>query len=508
LKILNLSNSKYLTRSPDFSRVPQLEILILEGCTSLVQVHESIGYLKRLVLLNLKNCTNLKYIPRSIFNLESLKTLDLSDCSTFEKLSEQIQSSFGLLMNLKIASFSGCSGLIELPNLHAPHLESLELEGCTSLVQIHESIGHLKRLVSLNLKNCTKLKHLPRSIVDLESLETLDLSGCLIFEKLPNQQPSSFGLFMNLKTASFSRCSSLIELPNFSHAPHLESLNLKGCTSLVEIHESVGFLKRLVSLNLWNCQKIRSLPSSISNLESLEILELFGCDNLEKLPENLGKMKALKSLMVDFTAIKQLPSSFSLLENLEYLSFVGCNRLINSPEFSQISRLKKLNFFVCRSLVKIHESIGHLKRLEVLDLSNCTLSDDEIPIEFGYLSSLQTLRLSRNNFHNLPSCISRLPKLESLRLSESTNLQSISVPRGIRFLAANGCTSLESISILTNDSSESSYLDDLDLHGETYSSFDLNNCSKLVEIQNLESLRCVPCTFRMGGCNNLSSEFR
>jgi hypothetical protein len=143
------------------------------------------------------------------------------------------------------------------------------------------SIGHLKRLVLLNLKNCTNLKYLPRSIFNLESLETLNLSGCSAFEKLWNQQPSSFGLFMNLKTASFSGCRSLIELPNFLHAPHLESLKLEGCTSLVEIHKSIGLLKRLVLLNLRSCEKLRNLPNSFSNLESLESLYLGGCFNLE-----------------------------------------------------------------------------------------------------------------------------------------------------------------------------------------------------------------------------------
>jgi Leucine-rich repeat (LRR) protein len=97
LKVLNLSNSKYLTKSPDFSQVPQLEILILEGCTSLVHVHESIGYLKRLVLLNLQKCKNLRNLPSSIYNLESLKTLVLSECFSLKKLPDYLGNMMALM---------------------------------------------------------------------------------------------------------------------------------------------------------------------------------------------------------------------------------------------------------------------------------------------------------------------------------------------------------------------------------------------------------------------------
>jgi hypothetical protein len=76
LKVLNLSNSKHLTKSPNFSQVPKLEILILEGCTRLVEIHESNGGLGKLVLLNLKGCKSLMNLPSNISNLESLKTLD------------------------------------------------------------------------------------------------------------------------------------------------------------------------------------------------------------------------------------------------------------------------------------------------------------------------------------------------------------------------------------------------------------------------------------------------
>jgi Leucine-rich repeat (LRR) protein len=415
LKVLNLSNSKYLTKSPDFSQVPQLEILTLEGCTSLVQVHESIGHLKRLDLLNLKNCTKLKYLPRSIFNLESLKTLDLSGCSAIEKLSEQLQSSLGLFMiNLKTASFFGCSSLIELPNFsHTPHLESLELEGCTSLNEVHESIGHLKRLVFLNLRSCKKLRNLPNSISNLESLETLKLRGCCNLENLPEQ----LGNMTALKELELS-FTAIKQLPEFSQTSRLENLILESCTRLVEIPESIEHLKGLELLCLQRCKKLRAL----SYLDS------------------------------DGTANEQGH---------------GCGGLISPKSFNRISLLSK---------------VSELYSLTDLDLSDCNLSEDEIPIEFECLSLLRVLNLSINNFRHLPSCISRLPKLECLILNECTALQSISLPRSVISLKANGCTSLERFSVLTNESSGSS------------------------DLQLSESLLCIQGSISLGSCNNLSSD--
>jgi Leucine-rich repeat (LRR) protein len=191
LKVLNLSNSKYLTKSPDFSQVPQLEILILEGCTSLVQAHESIGYLKILVLLNLRKCTNLRNLPSSIYNLESLKTLVhvLSKCFNLKKLPDclenmmaltllhlentaikQLPSLFSLLKNLETLSLRGSECLIKSPKfLETSRLKKLILEGCTSLVEVHKSIGLLKMLKELNLHGCKKLRNLPSSISNLRA---------------------------------------------------------------------------------------------------------------------------------------------------------------------------------------------------------------------------------------------------------------------------------------------------------------------------------------------------
>ncbi|KAH1150560.1 hypothetical protein GLYMA_16G087100v4 [Glycine max] len=90
LKILNLSHSKYLTETPNFSKLPNLEKLILKDCPRLCKVHKSIGDLCNLHLINLKDCKTLGNLPRGVYKLKSVKTLILSGCSKIDKLEEDI----------------------------------------------------------------------------------------------------------------------------------------------------------------------------------------------------------------------------------------------------------------------------------------------------------------------------------------------------------------------------------------------------------------------------------
>ncbi|XP_052733983.1 disease resistance protein RUN1 isoform X2 [Vigna angularis] len=90
LKVLNLSHSKNLRETPDFSRLPSLEHLILKDCPKLNKVHQSIGFLCNLTLLNLEDCTSLSNLPREIYMLKSIKTLILSGCSKIFLLEKDI----------------------------------------------------------------------------------------------------------------------------------------------------------------------------------------------------------------------------------------------------------------------------------------------------------------------------------------------------------------------------------------------------------------------------------
>ncbi|KAL4338100.1 hypothetical protein AHAS_Ahas12G0176400 [Arachis hypogaea] len=91
LKILNLSHSHDLIKTPDFSYLPNLEKLVLKDCTELSLISYTIGTLKNILHINIEGCTNLCVLPRSIYKLTSLETLILSGCLKIDKLEEDVE---------------------------------------------------------------------------------------------------------------------------------------------------------------------------------------------------------------------------------------------------------------------------------------------------------------------------------------------------------------------------------------------------------------------------------
>ncbi|XP_038891073.1 disease resistance protein RPV1-like isoform X2 [Benincasa hispida] len=77
LKLINVSDSKNLRETPNFTKVPNLESLVLSNCTRLWKIDSSISRLNRLTLLDLTCCINLKSLP-SIQSCKSLTTLNLA----------------------------------------------------------------------------------------------------------------------------------------------------------------------------------------------------------------------------------------------------------------------------------------------------------------------------------------------------------------------------------------------------------------------------------------------
>ncbi|KAI4305746.1 hypothetical protein L6164_029094 [Bauhinia variegata] len=256
LKSIDLSHSKDLTQTPIISGIPHLERLILEGCTSLVKIHQSIGQHNKLVELNVKDCINLKSFPGKI-EMSSLKNFILSGCSKIQKLPD-----FGENME---------------------SLSVLDLKDCINVVCLPNTIRYLKSLKTLNISGCPKLSQLPNNMDENEALEELNVSGTAIRDLI-----SSHTMELTLSPRwKFMRPSIPIGM---MHTPilrlsFLKELSLASC-NLIDgsIPDDLSCLSSLHSIDLSGNDFVNLPVYCIANLSKLCSLSLNSCTRLEMLP--------------------------------------------------------------------------------------------------------------------------------------------------------------------------------------------------------------------------------
>ncbi|KAK9016810.1 hypothetical protein V6N11_079303 [Hibiscus sabdariffa] len=252
LKVLNLKGSRDLIKTPDFRMTPDLEILILEGCTKIVDVHPSIGELKRLKTLNLRGCKSLRILPTKI-GLESLQTFILSGCSN-------------LLCFPEIACKMEC-------------LKALNLSGCYRVGILPESLQQAEFLEELDLSGTAMTKP-PGFIFRLKNLKVLSFNGCKgSSSKFRQNLPSLFKKILGGKT------NSALMLHSLSGLSSLTELKLRDCNLCEgDIPNDISCLSSLKRLDL-SSNNFISIPDSLSRLYKLENLQLMNCRGLKLLPD-------------------------------------------------------------------------------------------------------------------------------------------------------------------------------------------------------------------------------
>lgn len=105
-----------------------------------------------------------------------------------------------------------------------------------------------------------------------------------------------------LKKIDLRGSKNLKEIPDLSLATNLETLNLRYCSSLVEIPSSIRNLNKLVDLSVTQCTKLEILPTGI-NIDSLYRLELKECSRLRSFPDFSRNMS---KLYLDQTTIDEM----------------------------------------------------------------------------------------------------------------------------------------------------------------------------------------------------------
>ena len=323
---MDLSDSQYLIKTPEFSRIPNLKQLILQRCTRPSKIHASLGNLKRLIRLDLNGCKRLESLPHKI-NLESLEVFILSGCSRLKKFPEIV---------------GNMSYMSEL-YLNETAIKTLPL-----------SMEHLTCLITLDLRHCKNLSSLPNDSCSLTSLKTLALSGC-------------------------SKLDELLE--NLGNIKGLEELDVSG-TAITRLPSSVVLLKNLKVLSLRGCEGLAS--ESSNNLLSFLLMRRRRPDPMSMLEHSLPGLWSLTELNLSYCNLWAIPDVFVHLSSLIRLNLNGNNFLCLPKSIIQLSKLKGLHFCGCTDLRLLPElplSIEFIDAVECTSLETLSIrpEDDFLP---------------------------------------------------------------------------------------------------------------------------------
>ncbi|KAF9663900.1 hypothetical protein SADUNF_Sadunf17G0100200 [Salix dunnii] len=297
----------------------------------------------------------------------------------------------------------------------------LEIDTENESESIQIIVEHIVYKLSFTMPTISKnLVGIDSRLKGKEKIEAIFLDMPGITEAQWNME--AFSKMSKLRLLKINNVDELVEL----HMPgsNIEQLWYGHKTGITELSSSFDHLIGLVLLSMSNCHNLTRIPKGIDCLKSLKKLYLSGCSKLEFIPENLGRVGSLEEFDLSGTLIKQMPESISLLKNLKVLllSLDGCKRIVVLP------------------------SLLGLCSLEVLGLRDCHLREEALLQDIGYLSSLMSLDLSRNDFVSLPKSINKLSRLEMLVLEDCRMLESLPVvPSKVQTINLNGCIRLKEI---------------------------------------------------------------
>ncbi|KAH1120914.1 hypothetical protein J1N35_004074 [Gossypium stocksii] len=313
LKLVDLTGSRNLVKTPDFKMVPNLESLVLEG-TGIADFHPSIKFLIRLKLLNLRNCKSLRSFPSKI-GKEALETLILSGCSNIKWIPEIVGE-----------MECGCE-----------FLTTLVLSGCSSLENLPENLQQIKSLEELDLSK-TAITTPPSFIFHMKNLKFLSFRGC----KGAPPRVRAYWPFISSATKSPSWNCTTLRLPaTMSGLSTLKKLDLCDC-NLDEgaIPNDICSLSSLVIL-LLSDNNFTTLPATLSRLSKLTSLWLTDCKRLKSLPELLLGIKLWVDGCASWEVVEQsttaCPSTLS-----GYICAFNCFKLaeVNNAVTMLKTRLK------------------------------------------------------------------------------------------------------------------------------------------------------------------------
>ncbi|KAK4269178.1 hypothetical protein QN277_022370 [Acacia crassicarpa] len=233
----------------------------------------------------------------------------------------------------------------------------------------------------------------------------------------------------NLRRLILQKCHNLRELPDFSKACSLESVDLSHCNRLSDVHASLLSLQCLISLDLSYCSDLRSFKM-MTHSKYFREREVLDCKNLKKflvLSEELTSLNLFKTLIEEWSpSIGRCSKPIQALSCLTFLVVLSVSNLQNIDNvsvgtlFDRLRSLQSLSLIKCCNLTELPDNITQLSCLKLLALKWCS------------------------DLTKLPVSMRSLSKLQYLSVEGCTALRSLpELPPSLEKLIATDCTSLE-----------------------------------------------------------------
>ncbi|MED6146142.1 hypothetical protein PIB30_031734 [Stylosanthes scabra] len=172
-----------------------------------------------------------------------------------------------------------------------------------------------------------------------------------------------------------------------------------------EIHDKIEMI--ILDLIHQNVKEFEWNEAALRDMGNLKTLYL-PCGFC---PKNLTMLKlpnsCLPPLMIVHTEFK----------NMRVLNFDYAESVRAIPDLSSISGLEELSFAKCRNLVALHNSVGKLSNLKMLDASGCSNLRSFPPLR---LPSLEKLNLSScSSLEKFPEILGNMRRLAEINLSST-----------------------------------------------------------------------------------------
>ncbi|XLU58851.1 hypothetical protein S245_053499 [Arachis hypogaea] len=251
--------------------------------------------------------------------------------------------------------------------------------------------------------------------------------------------------------------------------------------------------RRLVCLNMSH-SRLKHLWKGVKIFRDLKLVSFSSCEHLKEIPD-FSMVPNLESLSLDnCRSLIKVHESVGTLDKLVTLNLLFCSNLKTFPSRFMLKSLRTLLLTGCSKLKKFPEIVGNMEHLEEILLQGTAIK--ELPQSIEYLSGLKSLFLeSCQSLEHLPSSLQKLQNLTILDLSGCSKLQKIpKLPLNTRYIDLSNCRSLTSFPTL---SSISNFI------AEDFPRFyqiRFVNCHKLVNKQVLEHITNLFCSKVVSRC--------